>query len=170
MKKTRHSNCAVLSHHNQQLGKATPQVDGEFVNAGTLDLENPIVSAIRLAQILHSNSNCIQSRKNANHHKFHPAKFGERAGTEPGLEIIHCLHIVTRSNYQATLVPRRTGCLATYQQGIFRRWCARISYYRGWTKARVSLTMIVPKPVMFSFQITLKSCHPIHWADIYQME
>lgn len=104
-----------------QSTKATPHVNGEFVNAWTLDLENPIVSAIPLVQILHSISNGIHSRKNANHQTFHTAKFGERAGIEPGLEDIPCLHIFTRSNYQTTLVPRRTGCLATYQQRIFRR-------------------------------------------------
>lgn len=93
-----------------------------IANASILYLEqNFTVSAIFHTHTLDSSSNCIQNRKNAHHQECHTAKFGEGTGTKPGLEIIHRLHIFTRSNYQATLVPGRTGRLAAYQQGICRR-------------------------------------------------
>lgn len=77
--------------------------------------QNIIVSPILLAYTLHSSLNYIQSYKNANYQESHTAKLDEGAGTNLGLKIIHRLHLFTRSNYEATLVPRRTGCYATYQ-------------------------------------------------------
>jgi hypothetical protein len=87
-----------------------------LANATNLYLQQDIiVPPILLAYTLHSSSNYIQSYKNANHQESRTAKLGEGAGTNLGLEIIHRLHLFTRSNYEATLVPRCTGCFATYQ-------------------------------------------------------
>lgn len=131
-------------------------VSCRIVNASTSYLEKYFtVSPILLVYTLHSSSNCIRSRKNANYQESHTAKLGEGPDSKPGLKIIHCLHIFTRSNYQATLVSGRTRCLASHQQGICRGWRAWPSYHRGWTKARVSFTIVSEQDFV---QIIFKAC------------